>query len=327
MSKSYSQDQAAEIMEKMLEGSMPEEEMGTILQEMAERGETVDEITGMAKVMRSFVNPVQGHEDAVDTCGTGGSGLPRINTSTMAAFVLAAGEVKVAKHGNRAASGRCGSFDVLEALGAKIELPPEQVARSLSSLGIGLMFAPLYHPAMKNVMPVRKALGIRTVFNLLGPLTNPAFVKRQIIGVSDIDIAPKIIEVLKNLGHERAFVVHGLDGLDEITVTGPSMIFELNQGQMEEYDFDPLELGVEPVSFDEIEGGTAEQNAEVFREVLGGTVYGPMRSLVLVNSAAGFLLANRVGNLQEGYELAVDLIDEGRVQELLENYITFTQSL
>lgn len=150
MSKSYSQDQAAEIMEKMLEGSMPEEEMGTILQEMAERGETVDEITGMAKVMRSFVNPVQGHEDAVDTCGTGGSGLPRINTSTMAAFVLAAGEVKVAKHGNRAASGRCGSFDVLEALGAKIELPPEQVARSLSSLGIGLMFAPLYHPAMKT---------------------------------------------------------------------------------------------------------------------------------------------------------------------------------
>ncbi len=314
-------------MQRMLEGTMEQEEMAIVLREMAERGETVDEITGMAGVMRSFVNPVRGYEDAIDTCGTGGSGLSRINTSTLVAFVLAAGDVKVAKHGNRAAGGRCGSFDVLEAVGASIELSPEQVEKTLNTFGLGFMFAPLYHPAMKHVMPVRKELGIRTVFNILGPLTNPAFVRRQIIGVSDLAIGEKIIEVLKNLGHERALVVHGEDGLDEITVTGPTTIFDLKMGDVEAYTFDPTELGIVAAPFEEIEGGSTEQNAEIFRGVLDGSIYGPMRDLVLVNAASGFVLADRVDDFSEGYELAIDVLDSGKAQDLLGNYTKFTQAL
>src|SRR3989338_179327 len=219
--------QSEELMRKMMGGSMQASEMAQILTELAQKGETVDEIGGMASVMRDCANRVYGHEDAIDTCGTGGSGLPRINVSTICAFILAAGGVKVAKHGNRGASGRCGSFDVLEKLGVKIELPPSKVEDSLSQLGIGFMFAPMFHPAMKNVAPVRKALGIRTVFNVLGPLTNPAFVKRQVLGVPTRDIAEKMVEVLKNIGHTRALVVTGEDGLDEITVSGKTFVYEL----------------------------------------------------------------------------------------------------
>ena len=314
-------------MQQMLEGTMPHEEVARILREMAARGETVDEIVGMAMIMRTFVNRVHGHEDAVDTCGTGGSGLERINTSTMVAFVLAAGDVKIAKHGNRAAGGRCGSFDVLEAVGAKIELSPEQVEKTLNAVGLGFMFAPLYHPAMKHVMPVRKELGIRTIFNLLGPLTNPAFVRRQIMGVSDLEIAEKMVAVMQHLGHERALVVHGEDGLDEITITGRTTIFDLKGGDIEHYEFDPTELGLELAPFEEITGGTIEQNAEIFIGILSGVIYGPKRNLVLVNAAAGFVLADRSETMEGGLELAMEVLDSGAAQEKFEEYVRLTKVL
>ncbi|MBT5016698.1 anthranilate phosphoribosyltransferase [Candidatus Peregrinibacteria bacterium] len=324
MSKTYTENEAAELMERMLKGEMEESEMEALLIELADRGETVEEITGMAKVMREFVNPVRGFEKAVDTCGTGGSGLQRVNTSTMTAFVLAAGKVPVAKHGNRAASGRCGSFDVLEKLGAKIELDPKQVEETLNTLGIGFMFAPFYHPAMKYVMPVRKKLKRRTVFNLLGPLTNPASVRRQILGVSDLESGKKMIEVLKNLGHERVMVVHGSDGLDELTITGKSDVFELKNGNLIFYEFDPQTIGIKPVSFKDIEGGDSKQNAEIFDGVMTGDVSGPVRDLVLLNSAAGFLLTDKARTMEEGYELALSALDTGKAYDLFHKYISLS---
>jgi anthranilate phosphoribosyltransferase len=327
MSKSYSRQEAAALMERMLKGEMEDSEMAALLIELAERGETVEEITGMAEVMRAFVNPVSGFEKAVDTCGTGGSGLQRVNVSTMTAFVLAAGKVPVAKHGNRASSGRCGSFDVLEKLGAKIELAPEQVEETLKTLGIGFMFAPLYHPAMKHVVPVRKALRRRTVFNLLGPLTNPANVRRQVLGVSDLESGKKMIEVLKNLGHERVMVVHGSDGLDEITITGKSDVFELKNGHLNFYEFDPKSVGIKPVKFKDIEGGDAAQNAEIFEEVMTGDVSGPVRDLVLVNSAAGFVLAEKARTMAEGYELALSALDTGAAYDLFHKYIRLSNNV
>ncbi len=324
MSKTYTENEAAEFMKRMLKGEMEDSEIAALLTELADRGETVAEITGMAKVMREFVTPVKGFEKAVDTCGTGGSGLLRVNTSTMTAFVLAAGKVSVAKHGNRAASGRCGSFDVLEQLGAKIELGPEQVEETLKKLGIGFMFAPLYHPAMKHVMPVRRALHRRTVFNLLGPLTNPAGVRRQILGVSDLESGKKMIEVLKKLGHERVMVVHGSDGLDELTITGKSNIFELKNGHLSFYEFDPKEVGIKPVSFKEIAGGDAKQNAEIFEGVMTGDIVGPVRDLVLLNSAAGFLLADKAKTMEEGYALALSALDTGRAYDFFHKYISLS---
>ncbi len=327
MSNPYTEKQAAELMERMLQGEMEDSEMEALLVELADRGETIEELTGMAKVMREFVNPVTGFEKAVDTCGTGGSGLQRVNASTMTAFVLAAGKVPVAKHGNRAASGRCGSFDVLEKLGAKIELGPKQVEETLKKLGIGFMFAPFYHPAMKHVMPVRRKLARRTVFNLLGPLTNPASVRRQILGVSDLESGKKMIEVLKNLGHERVMVVHGSDGLDEITITGKTNIFELKNGHLSFYEFDPKKVGIKPVKFKKIKGGDAAQNAEIFEGVMTGDISGPVRDLVLLNSAAGFLLADKAKTMEEGYELALSALDTGRAYDLFHKYISLSHQV
>lgn len=314
-------------MERMLKGEMSESKMAELLVEMAERGETVAELTGMAKVMRRFVTPVHGFEKALDTCGAGGSGLRRVNTSTMTAFVLAAGKVLVAKHGNRAAGGRCGSFDVLEKLGAKIELGPEQVAKTLKKLGIGFMFAPLYHPAMKYVAPVRRELKRRTVFNLLGPLTNPAAVRRQILGVSDLESGKKMVEVLGSLGHERVMVVRGSDGLDEFTITGKSSVFELKKGQVFFYEFDPAELGIKTVEFAEIEGGDIKKNAEIFEGVMTGDIVGPVRDLVLLNSAAGFLVVGRARTMGEGYEMAMSILDTGAAYDLFHKYISLSHNV
>lgn len=314
-------------MERMFKGEMDEREMAVLLVEMAERGETVAELTGMAKVMRQFVTPVRGFEKAMDTCGTGGSGLPRVNTSTMTAFVLAAGKVLVAKHGNRAAGGRSGSFDVLEKLGAKIELGPEQVGKTLRKSGIGFMFAPLYHPAMKYVAPVRRDLKRRTVFNLLGPLTNPAAVRRQILGVSDLESGKKMVEVLRNLEHERVMVVQGSDGLDEFTVTGKSNVFELKNGKMSFYEFDPRDLGIKLVEFKDIEGGSIQHNAGIFEGVMTGDIVGPVRDLVLLNSAAGFLLAGRARTMGEGYEMAMSVLDTGAAYDLFHKYISLSHNV
>jgi anthranilate phosphoribosyltransferase len=315
------------LMQQMLNGELAPASMGQILVNLADRGETVEEITGMAKAMRSFVVPVKGHEDAIDNCGTGGSGLPRINTSTISAFILGAEGVKVAKHGNRSAGGRCGSFDVLEAVGVNIELNAEQVEKTLEEMNIGFMYARLFHPAMKAVAPVRKALGIRTVFNCLGPLTNPAFVKRQVLGVSDLELAEKMVEVLKGLGHERALVVHGEDGLDEITVTGITTLFELKDGEVTKRELTPEDFGLDESELSAVFGGSVEDNSFDFIEILKGNLVGAKQDLVLANAGAGFYLAGKVENLKEGVDLARESIQSGNAYKYFERYRQLTQAL
>lgn len=319
--------EAEQIMRILMSGKLSEIETAALLSALAVKGETEAEIAGLAKVMRDFATRVKAPVNAVDTCGTGGSGLKRINTSTMTAFVLAAGGVPIAKHGNRAMSGRCGSFDVLEALKVKTELSAKKVEKSLRELKIGFMFAPLFHPAMKHVMPVRKQLRFRTVFNILGPLTNPARVKRQILGVSDRKLGPKMIRVLKKLGHKRAMVVAASDGLDELTVTGKNHVFELKNGRIREYDLDPRKYGFKKVCFKTLEGGNVRENARIFEDVLSGKIRGAKRNIVLLNSAAGFLVADRVKDLKEGVTLAEEVIDSGQAAQKLKDYISLSQKL
>ncbi len=308
-------------LRKILMGEMSDSEIESILAEMAGRGETTQEIKEACEVMRELVVPVEGHEDAIDNCGTGGSGLERINTSTIAAFVLAGGSVKVAKHGNRASGGRCGSFDVLEAVGANIELDARQVEKCLSEVGIGFMFAPLFHPAMKHVGPVRKKMGIRTIFNIVGPLVNPAGVERQVIGVSDLDIAAKMAKVLAELGTKKALVVYGDDSLDEITVTGGSCIFEVNDGVIERHEFMPERI------YDKIGGGGKEENAEIFLGILDGEIDGAKKELVLINSAAGFLVADEVESFEEGIALAKEVLDSGKAKAKFDQYVSLTHEV
>jgi anthranilate synthase/phosphoribosyltransferase len=324
---SLSLDESKMVMRHMMAGELSDDQMASLLVSLAEKGETIEEMSGMAEVMRSLTNGVDGHEDAVDTCGTGGSGLSRINTSTMVAFILSAGGVKVAKHGNRASGGRCGSFDVLEALGAEIELNSVQVKRSLDEMGLGFMYAPLFHPSMKAVGPVRRKLGRRTVFNVLGPLTNPAKVKRQILGVSSVDLGEKMVNVLKALGHERAMVVCGSDGLDEITLTGKTTVFELNKKSIQKYEILPSTYGIEEVSFDDISGGNVDENVRLFRGVLDGTIQGAHRDMVVLNAAAGFVVADKVEDFQAGVEKATWLLTEGLALKQLEKYIDLTKQL
>jgi anthranilate phosphoribosyltransferase len=319
----------SKAIEQMLKGEMADDEIIAVLTEINERPLLPEELAEMVQVMRDHVVRVSGHEDAIDTCGTGGSGLDRINTSTISAFILAAEGVKVAKHGNRAASGRCGSFDVLEALGCEIELSGEKVGRTLDEMGIGFMYARQFHPAMKYVASARKKMGVRTVFNLLGPLTNPAFVTRQVLGVSnsDLELGALMVEVLKLLKHERALVVCGRDGLDEVTVTGGTTIFELNKGVIERAEFAPIDFGLEEALVSDIFGGGIEDNARDFDAILKGEEVGAKRDLVLANAAAGFYVAGRVEDFSNGVIMAKESIDSGRANKFFEQYRDLTQAL
>jgi len=311
------------MFNEMLNNELSEMDMVQMLRDIALRGETVEELIELVQAMRARVVPVRGHGEAIDLCGTGGSGLPRINTSTLASFVVAAAGVKVAKHGNRASGGRCGSFDVLEAVGCRIELGPEQVERTLSELGIGFMLAPLYHPVMKVVGQARKSLGIRTIFNMVGPLVNPAGVRRQVIGVSDPVLPLKLIEVLKRLDHERVMVVCGSDGLDELTLTGSTLIFTLDGS----FELTPESVGLKTVEFEEISGGNVKENAHDFVAILKGEETGAKRDLVVLNAAAGLLVAGKVESMKEGVEMAFLLLSSGSANHLFEKYCALTHSL
>lgn len=309
---------------------MKDDEIADILIEMAERGETVEEIAGMAEVMREKSLRVDA-PDAFDCCGTGGSGLQRINTSTMVAFILAAAGVKVAKHGNRASGGRCGSFDVLEALGAKIELGPKAVEKTIKELDIGFMFAPLFHPAMKHVAPVRKKIGRRTVFNILGPLANPARVKKQLIGATDRKIAKKMIEVLKVLGHTNAVVATGSDGLDELTITGESTLFVLKNGRIKEQKITPEDVSLKRAAAEEIQGGDSAQNARIFKEVFLADARGPHsrahRDLILLNAGAALFAADAAPSIDAGVKKARKILESGKAKDLLKRYIALSNSI
>ncbi len=317
---SLTREEAARGFDRMMSGEATPSQMGGLLMALRVRGETVDEITGAVFAMREKMLRVTAPPDAIDVVGTGGDASGSYNISTCAAFIVAGAGVPVAKHGNRALSSRSGAADVLGALGVKIELTPEQVGRCITEAGIGFMFAPAHHPAMKNVGPTRVELGTRTIFNLLGPLSNPAGVKRQMVGVFSRQWVEPLAQVLKNLGSESVWVVHGSDGLDEITLSGPTYVAALENGAVRTFEIAPEDAGFSCQKPEALRGGDAEQNATALLAVLRGAD-GPFRDVAIMNAAAGLVVAGRAKDLKQGVELAAKSIDSGAAKERLDRLV------
>jgi anthranilate phosphoribosyltransferase len=289
------------------------------------KGETVEEISGLAEKMREHAVNIYPHaKNLVDTCGTGGDVSGSFNISTVSALVAAGAGVAVAKHGNRSVSSRCGSADVLEALGVKIDIDPKRVEECINQVGIGFIFAPNFHKAMRFAMPTRKEIGIRTVFNILGPLTNPAHASAQILGVFREDLTGLMAEVLKNLGVKHAMVVHGMDGLDEISISGKTRVSHLKDNKIETYFIKPEDFGIRPGKRDEILGGSVAENAEIAIEILKNEEKEAKRNVVLLNAAAAIFVGGRAKDLKEGIKLAAESIDSGMANRKLEELIQFT---
>ena len=324
--QSLTTEEAAAAMEDIMSGQATPAQFGAFVTALRLKGETVDEIIGLAGTMRAKAVPVTVDKPVVDTCGTGGDAAATFNISPAAAFVAAGAGLTVAKNGNRAVSSRCGSADVLEALGVRIDLGAAQVQRCLEEVGIGFMFAPVFHPAMKYAAAPRREIGIRTVFNLIGPLTNPAGAKAQVIGVPDASFLEKLALALKGLGCRHALVVHGEDGLDEITVTGRTQVCELKDDKIDCYTIGPEDFGLPRHSPESLKGGTAGENAELMDSILAGE-RGPQRDVVLMNAAAVLLAGDRVTTLGQGVTLAGEVIDGGSAQAKLEGLIEFTKSI
>jgi len=319
-------EEAATVMEEIARGSATPAQIGAFAVAMRMKGETPAEVAGLAKVMRRWALPVQVAGEVIDTCGTGGDGLSTFNISTVAAFVACGAGARVAKHGNRAYTSSCGSADLLEALGVAIDLGPNQVARCVDEVGIGFMFAPLFHPAMKNAAGPRKEIGLRTVFNILGPLTNPAGASRQLLGVASAPLAPLMGEVLGLLGCRRAMVVHGDDGLDEISLSGPTHVWEVSDGSFRCYDLCPEALGFRRHPLDALRGGSAQENAAIAVSILEGEA-GPRRDAVLINAAAALYTAGRASTIEEGIGLARASIDSGAAMAKLQRLRDLSQQL
>jgi anthranilate phosphoribosyltransferase len=319
-------DHAAAVLAEIMEGRSSEVQTAAFLIALRAKGETVPELVGLARTMRALAAPVETlREDLVDTAGTGG-GPSTFNVSTTAALVAAAAGCAVAKHGNRSSTSRCGSADLLEALGVNIELDPEQVGRCLDEVGFGFMFAPRHHAAMAHVVPARKALGVRTIFNFLGPLTNPAAAQRQLLGVSDRHYQETIAEALLDLGTARAMVVAAEDGVDELSLSARTRVIEVADGHTEEWFVEPGEFGLEPAELTDVAGGSPEENAAAARAVLAGG-RGPRRDLVLLNAGAAIYVGGRAASLAEGVELAAAAIDDGSARELLDRLAATTAAL
>ncbi len=314
---SLSMEEASTAMREIMEGEVTPAQLGAFLTALRVKGETPEEIAGMATIMREKSQKVDVDGTLVDTCGTGGDGKGTFNVSTAASFIAAASGLKVAKHGNRAASGSCGSADVLEALGVKIDLGPEGVKRCIEEVGIGFMFAPTFHPAMRHAAPVRREIGIRTVFNLMGPLTNPAGAQRQLAGVPDVSLGDKMAEVLKLLGSQHSLVVHGEDGLDELTLGARTRVWEVRDGKVHSYIVSPDELGLPWVPVEQIKGGDPAENALILRRLFQGEA-GPVRDVVLLNGAAVLMVGGKARDLKEGIGLARDAIDSGEALRKME---------
>ena len=324
--QSLSQEQSAQVMDEIMTGEATPSQFGAFVTALRLKGETPDEIAGMAQVMRDKALRVHVEEPVVDVVGTGGDASGSFNISTTAAFVVAGAGVIVAKHGNRAMSGACGSADVLEALGVKIDLSPEGVQRCLAEVGFGFMFAQRYHPSMRFAAGPRREIGIRTVFNILGPLTNPAGAKTHLIGVADPNMAGSMARVLGRLGSTRALVVHGRDGLDEITLGDATQVWELKNGGVSEYTISPEQLGFGRESRDTLRVNSIEESARMLRGVLNGEG-APARDVVLMNAAAALLATDAVGSLQEGVTLAAGSIDDGKAKQTLDGLINLSQKL
>jgi anthranilate phosphoribosyltransferase len=333
--QSLSREEARGVMSEVLAGECTDAQIAALLVALHMKGETVEEIVGFAEAIRAAATPlkldrnstldVSGTErDAlVDTCGTGGDASGTFNISTATALVVAGTGVRVAKHGNRSVTSKCGSADVMEALGVNINLPPPRIAACLDQVGIAFLFAPAMHSAMKYVQPARRELRLRTVFNLLGPLTNPASATAQVVGVYAAELVEKLAEALSMLGLRRAMVVHGHDGLDEITTTGPTRIAELRDGMVRTYEVTPEEFGFKRATLGEISGGSASENAKVIREVLNGRT-SPSRDIVLLNAAAALVAAGKADRLSEGLPMAVHSIDSGAAASKLAAMARFT---
>jgi anthranilate phosphoribosyltransferase len=319
-------DEAALVMREIMEGRASDVQSAAFLIGLRTKGETVEEITGMARTMRELSRHVTvPSDDLLDTAGTGG-GRPTFNVSTTAAIVAAGAGCTVAKHGARSNTGASGSADVLEALGARIDLDPEAVAECIEEIGFGFMFAPAHHTAMRHVVPVRKELAVRTLFNFLGPLTNPAGAQRQLIGVSAMEHIDTIARALANLGCRSGLVVSSEDGLDEISVSGRTRVIEVREGHVEGYTLAPGDLGVEAVDPDAVRAGTPDANAQITRSVLAGEP-GPERSLVSLNAGAAIYVGGRAESIEEGVRAAEEALDSGAARDLLERYVARTREL
>lgn len=325
--KNLTRAQAREIMETIMEGAATQAQIGSLLTALRIKGETVEEITGFAEAMRGFSTPVITERSRLlDTCGTGGSGIHKFNISTASAIISAAASVRVAKHGNRSASGRAGSADVLEALGVNIHLNAEQARQCLDNIGICFLFAQIYHPSMKHAAAPRKELGVRTVFNMLGPLTNPAGADRQLMGIYDRSKTEIVANVLKELGSKRALIVSSYDGLDEISISSPTQVSELKDGKVTTYKITPEVLGLNKHPLEDVLGGDAGENAAIITSVLEGAI-NPYRDIVLANAGACIYVAGLADTLSQGVDKARTVVDSGAAMLKLEQLKVMTKEL
>ncbi|WP_368487788.1 anthranilate phosphoribosyltransferase [Clostridium sp. BJN0013] len=322
--KDLSESQSEKVMQNIMKGQESSALIAGFLIALKMKGESISEITGCAKAMRNMAVPVKlKSEYAIDTCGTGGDGGKTFNISTAAAIIAAAAGIKVAKHGNKAVSSKSGSADVLKEMGININLEKCKVEDCIDNVGMGFLFAPMYHSAMKNVASIRKELGVRTIFNILGPLTNPAFVKGQLIGVYDRKLLEPVAKTLLNLGCERAMVVHGGDGLDEITTTTVTYVCEVKDGEIKKYTLSPEDFGIKTTFYKNIAGGTAEENAAIIMDILKGKT-GPERDIVVINSAAAIYIGKKAGDLKEGILRANEIIDSGKAYAKYEEILNYS---
>jgi anthranilate phosphoribosyltransferase len=327
-----SAEEAFMTMDEIMSGKATDAQIAAFLTALRLKGETVAEITGFARAMREKVSPVKvdasisgtDREALVDTCGTGGDASNTFNISTATAFVVAGAGIPVAKHGNRSVSSLCGSADVIEALGVSIELPPEQVGQCIDEVGIGFLYAPLLHKAMKYVMTARREIRIRTVFNILGPLTNPAGASAQVVGVYQEGLTEVLAQVLNELGSRRAFVVHGLDGLDEISASGESKVSEVREGHVHTYRVSPEDFGLRRSRLSDLQGGNAGENAQIIRRILNGEE-GPKRDVVLMNASLAIAAGGKATDFQEGVKVAAQSIDSGAAMEKLLRLVEFSR--
>lgn len=316
--------EASQVMEEIMSGKATPAQFGAFVTALRLKGETVDEITGLVKTMRAKAVPINAPLPVVDTCGTGGDASHTFNISTVTAFIVAGAGLIVAKHGNRAMSSRCGSADVLEAIGVKIDLNVNQVEICLREIGIGFLFAPSFHPAMKYAAAPRREIGIRTVFNIIGPLSHPAGNINQLIGVADRKLLPKMASVLQGLGCQHALVVHGEDGLDEVSTSAKTLIYEVKKSTVNKYEIQAEEFGIRPTTLDTLEGGNREKNAAILKDILDGN-HGPARDIVVLNAAAALLAGDRVEDLKEGVQVAQESIDNGQAFDKMEQLVKLSQ--
>jgi anthranilate phosphoribosyltransferase len=319
-----SEEEMIGAVEEMMTGEATASQAAALLTAIHIKGEAADEIAGMARVMREKSLHVDIAGPLLDTCSTGGGSFDPFNISTAAAFVAAGAGLKVAKHGNRGATSVSGSADVLEALGAKIELSPEQAGACIEKTGFGFLFAQAFHPAMRFVGPTRREIGIRTIFNIVAPLTNPARAAHQLLGVGDPVAAPKIAQVLSRIGTGRCFVVHGDDGLDEVSLSGPTQVYDVHEGSVRHYQITPEDAGLERAPLAVLKTGTAAENAETMRSILHGET-GPVRDVTVLNASAALLAAGLVSDLREGVAKAAEAIDSGAAARVMEDYVSMSQ--